>query len=219
MAEEISSAARAMPKVRNALAAVKAMDVDGTVRTDGIKQPPPGPRPGMPPPQIPPLLPVRAQQSHPNGLCQICSFCDYCDPQPEKRGRSSVRVCRCQKLMNYMPPGSPGHTCLASQKTNTTSYGSQHSAAPVTWSPSGQYYSNQYTVPEGSPAPFSPPQSAYPTHYQTLRYAEEYSTEPDTLQTSYNPQNIRPSSSRCYRCNRPLSSCVNQHLPVVFHLY
>lgn len=230
-----------MRKVRNALAAVKAMDVDGTVRTDGIKQPPPRPRPGMPPPR-----PVWAQQSHADEPCQICSFCDYCDPQPEERGRYSVRVCRCQKLMYYMPPGSPGHTCLASThppptggqsddyyasfsncppsqpsytQTNTTSYGSQYSAAAGTWSPSGQYSSNQYTVPEGSPAPFSPPQSAYPTRYKTPRYAGEYSAEPDALRTGYNSQNVSPNLPRCYRCSTPLSSCVNQHLPVVFHRY
>lgn len=239
MAEDISSTTRAMRKVRNALAAVKAMDVDGTVRTDGIKQPPPRPRPGRPRPR-----PVQAQQSIPDEPCQICSFCDYCDPQPEERGRYSVRVCRCQKLMNYMPPGSPGHTCLASVhppptggqsddyyasfsnhpslqqsylQTDTTPDGSRYSAAAGTWSPSGQYASNQHDVPEGSHGSFSPPQSAHPTYHQTPKFAGEYSAEPNALQTGHNCQNAWPNPSHCYRCSAPLSPYVSQRPLVAFN--
>lgn len=237
MAEDISSKSRALRKVRNALTALESTEVEGTVRTDGIKQPPPRPRPGMPRPR-----PVRAQQPHPDESCQICSFCDHCDPQPEERGKHSVRVCRCQKLMNYMPPGSPGHICMASIHSpptggqsddyyasfanytssqqsypQTTSYSSQYSAAAGTWSSSGQFSNDQYAVPRGSPVHISAPQSACPTYYQTPRYAEEYSAEPDALQTGQNSQNVWSNSSRCYRCSTPLSSCVNQHLPVAFH--
>lgn len=152
-----------------------------------------------------------------------------------------MRFCRCQKLMNYMPPRSPGHICLASihspptggqsddyyasfanytpsqqsyHQMNVPFYSSQYLAAAGTLSSSGQYSNDQHTVPEDSPAYYSASQSAHPVSYRTSRFAEEYSTELDTLQTSYNSQNVWPNLSRCYRCSTPLSSCVNQHLPV-----